>query len=120
MGERALAKIVSSVEFAKFLASLVDDRQFSRPTALSTSARTAPRRQDVKHPSGARVLSTQEVKQAVPAATSSAPAVEPLKIQCYYCRGEHVITKCSTFAALSVEERVDWVQSEKACNRCFS
>ena len=114
--------VVSSVEFAKFLASLVEDRQFSRPTALSTSARTAPRRQDVKHPSGARVLSTQEVKQAAPAATSSAPAtaVEPRKIRCYYCRGEHVITKCSTFAALSVKERVDWVQREKACNRCFS
>ena len=114
--------VVSSVEFAKFLASLVEDRQFSRPTALSTSARTAPRRQDVKHPSGARVLSTQEVKQAAPAATSSAPAtaVEPRKIRCYYCRGEHVITKCSTFAALSVKECVDWVQREKACNRCFS
>ena len=31
--------VLSSVEFAKFLASLVEDRQFSRPTALSTSAR---------------------------------------------------------------------------------
>ena len=119
-------RIVSSVEFAKFLASLVEDRQFSRPTALSTSARSVSRCQDVKQPkqewksSGVGVLSTQEVKQAVPAATSSAPAtaVEPRKIQCYYCRGEHVITKCSTFAALSVKERVDWVQREKACNRC--
>ena len=27
--------------------------------------------------------------------------------------------KCSTFAALSVKVRVDWVQREKACNRCF-
>ena len=26
-----------------------------------------------------------------------------------YCRGDNVITKCSTFAALSVRERVHWV-----------
>ena len=97
--------IVSSVEFAKFLASLVEDRQFSRPTALSKSAQSVFRRQDNKQLSGARVHSTREVKQTAPAAISSAPATaaEPRKIQCYYCRGEHVITKCSTFAALSVK-----------------
>ena len=100
----------------------MEDKQFSHTTALSTSARSVPRRQNNKQPSGAHVLSTNEVKQTPPAAAASAPATaaELWKIQCYYCRGEHVITKCSTFAALSVKKRVDWVQREKACNRCFS